>query len=287
MKEKIILDTDIGSDIDDSFALAYLLHASSAQLLGVTTVTGQARQRAQLCRILIGIAGRQVPVYAGEDHPLDNQEEHQPVCQMAGIAEEYPEDAPRSQESAVDFMLRAARQNPGEITLLSVAPFTNVAMALKKDPQFAGRLKRLVIMGGGFEQAKPEWNILCDRKAAEIMLKADFRQLAVFPCDLTNTVSTPASYLADNVHGEFREILLKMGNNWFARGMDHYHYHDPMAAVYCLHPELFEMQSGMMHTAPDGRSAWTSGSGSCLRAVRVQKQKFLEELYRVVNEAQS
>lgn len=285
--EKIILDTDIGSDIDDSFALAYLLHASDAQLLGITTVTGQAQKRAELCRILVRIAGWQVPVYAGEDHPLDGQEEHQLECQMAGIANEYPAADFQPVESAADFLIRAARRNPGEITLLSVAPFTNVATALRKDPQFAGRLKRLVIMGGCFAQKKPEWNILCDRKAAEAMLKSDFRQLAVFPCDLTNTVSTPASYLAENVHGEFREILQKMGNSWFERGMDRYHYHDPMAAVYCLHPELFVMQRGTMYMDAEGRTGWTAGSGSCLRAVHVEKQKFFEELYRVVNEAQS
>lgn len=291
MKEKIIFDTDLGSDIDDSFALAYLLHHSKVDLLGVTTVSGEPEARADLCQILIDEAHKNIPVYVGIENPITEQHIYQPECQMKTILKNYDIHRSEQKENAVDFMIRSARENKGEVTLIGVGPYSNIAAAINKDPDFSHNLKRVVIMGCKLEREKIknvlDWNILCDQQAGNDVLNADFRELTIFPCDLTNTIFTPSEYLKSHVHGEFAHTLNEMGNNWFARGAKWYHYHDPMAAVYCLHPELFSTESGYMSISiQDSLTSWEKCEhGTHHLAIKAGRDAFLKELYFVVNDA--
>lgn len=290
-KEKIIFDTDIGSDIDDSFALGYLLNKSDVDLIGVTCVSGQSYERALLSKIMIELASQNVPVYYGNDKPLGEQEELQPVCHMTNLLDKYEVKGSIEKENASDFLVRIVNEYPCEITLVSVAPFTNVAKALLTDKDFGKKLKRLVIMGGKVDQSKTlkkvlDWNILCDVKAGDIMLSSEFRELVIFPCDLTNTVFTPSSYLKENVSGVYEEVLNDMGNNWFERDHIVFHYHDPMAAVYCVKPELFKLTEGTMSIINDENGSYTvfdeSGHKHHL-AIGIDREAFLSELYNTIS----
>lgn len=290
-KEKIIFDTDIGSDIDDSFALGYLLNKSNIELIGVTCVSGQSYERALLSKIMIELSSADIPVYCGNDRPLGNQEELQPVCHMASLLDKYSVHQKIEKENASDYLVRTVNENPGEITLVSVAPFTNVAQALLKDHDFGKKLKRLVIMGGKVDQSKNlekvlDWNILCDVKAGEIMFGSEFKELVIFPCDLTNTVFTLSSYLKENVSGIYAEVLNDMGNNWFERDHSVFHYHDPMAAVYCVRPELFKLIDGDMSIIHDKNGSYTvfNENGHKHRlAVGIDADEFIKELYYIIN----
>lgn len=291
LKHKIIFDTDIGSDIDDSFALGYLLNSEDADLIGVTCVSGQSYNRAMLVKMMTERARKDIPVYYGNDKPLGEQEELQGICHMSDLLDKYPVISKPESENAADYLVRTVNEYPKEITLISVAPFTNVAKALLKDPEFGLKLKRLVIMGGKVDQGKNlkkvlDWNILCDVKAGEIMLNADFNEFVIFPCDLTNTVFTPSSYLKEHVNGIYTDLLNDMGNNWFDRDHTVFHYHDPMAAVYCIHPEMFELTEGKMSMVHSDDESYTvfdgNGKGHKL-AVGIKKDEFLDELYTVIN----
>lgn len=290
-KEKIIFDTDIGSDIDDSFALGYLLNKSDIDLLGVTCVSGQSYERALLSEIMIELASLDIPVYCGNDKPLGNQEELQPICHMASLLSKYSINRTVEKENASDYLVRIVNEYPCEITLVSVAPFTNVAKALMIDKDFGRKLKRLVIMGGKVDHSKTlekvlDWNILCDVKAGDIMFSSEFNELIIFPCDLTNTVFTPSSYLKYNVSGIYKEVLNDMGNNWFNRDHAVFHYHDPMAAVYCVKPELFKLTEGTMSIINDENDSYTvfdeSGHKHHL-AIGIDREAFLRELYNTIN----
>lgn len=292
MHEKVIIDTDIGGDIDDSLALAYLLHASNASVLGITTVTGQPEIRAELCRMMIKIAGKRIPVYAGSAHPLCIGAEHQPICQMADLVSDNQQEHKERSTNAIDYMIEQVRKYPGEITLLAIAPLTNVALAIRKDPEFSMNLKRLVIMGGQANQGdisidQSEWNFYCDMDAAQIVLEAQYREFVIFPSDFTFKIHSDKSYLFQNLYGEFKNILSIMGNNWFSRGYDGFHYHDPLAAVYCLHPELFITEKGQMNIIRKNESiqtSWKIDNQSFESVAKdVNRIAFLKELYRVIN----
>src|SRR5579859_6623000 len=118
-KIPILLDTDIGTDIDDAFAVALILRSPELDLLGVTTVSGDTQARARLAAKMLWEAGRRaVPVAAGEPGkplPIDQ-------CRWAaGFA------SPQLlRQTAVDFLKKQFDKRPGEITLVAIGPLTNI-----------------------------------------------------------------------------------------------------------------------------------------------------------------
>ena len=104
-KEKILLDTDIGSDIDDAVCLAYLLANPACELLGITTVSGQAGLRAQLASVLCRSAGQEVPIYPGVEIPL-LVEQRQKTARQAAALSRWPHQDEFPQGEAVEFLRR-------------------------------------------------------------------------------------------------------------------------------------------------------------------------------------
>ena len=163
-KEKVLLDTDIGSDIDDSAALAYLLAQEKCDLLGVTTVSGEPVRRAQMVSALLRAAGRSdIPVYPGAALPMltDLKQAYAP---QADRLVNWPHDTEFPMGEYLDFLRTTIRKNPGEVTLLAIGPMTNVGLLFAMDPEIPSLLKRLVLMNGSFEHKLAvgynEWNSL-------------------------------------------------------------------------------------------------------------------------------
>src|SRR6185436_19493183 len=167
---KLLLDTDIGSDIDDAVALAYLLSHPDCELLGITTVSGQADQRASLASVLCRAAGRDIPIYPGADRPMQG-EQRQPLAQQAGALPRWPHAASFPMNQAVDFLANTIRDSPGEITLLTIGPLTNIGILFSAYPDVPELLAGFVMMGGHFgddpaQNDQTEWNVVCDPSAA-------------------------------------------------------------------------------------------------------------------------
>jgi len=185
-KIPIILDTDIGTDIDDAFALALIISSPELELLGVTTVSGDTQARARLAAKMLWEAGgkwRQVPVAAGEPGSP------QPIDQ-ARWAEGFTSPALRP-ERAVDFLKAEFNRRPGEITLVTIGELTNVAALLKRDPSVAKRIKRIVMIGGSVARGEapgsrpePEWNIISNVAAAQAVFKSGV-PILMLPLDVT------------------------------------------------------------------------------------------------------
>ena len=166
--EKIILDTDIGDDIDDAFALALALSSDRVQLLGVTTAWGDTDLRARLAeRFLTETGHGGVPVSAGP------RTEAGSTFTQARWAKAFPEPA-QGFPDAIDFILDAIRHNPGQITLISIAPLSNVGALIDKDPATFRKLKKVVIMGGSIRRGYGDLGYLPNRgPSAEYNIKMD------------------------------------------------------------------------------------------------------------------
>ncbi len=151
-KEKIILDTDIGTDIDDALALAYLLSHPRCELVGITTVTGQADVRAKLASAICHVAGMDdIPIFPGaEDCILIEQREK--YVPQATVLSQWNHGHNFPKHEAITFMRQMIRENPGEITLLGIAPMGNIARLFLLDPEIPSLLKGLYLMGGKFSQ---------------------------------------------------------------------------------------------------------------------------------------
>lgn len=193
-KTPIILDTDIGSDIDDAFALALIVNSPEFELLGVTTVSGDTAARARIAAKMLGEAGgkwRHVPVVAGV--PETKQDINQ-----APWADGFT--SPQIlRKSAVDFLREQIQKRPREITLIAIGELTNVAALIKADPLAAKQIKRIALMGGsiarGYEPgSKPdaEWNIKSNPAAAQVVFSSGI-PIVMAPLDVTAMLKLDAT----------------------------------------------------------------------------------------------
>jgi purine nucleosidase len=177
----LILDVDTG--IDDSLALLYAAASPEVELVAVTCCSGnvEARQVAINTLAILELAGRtDVEVALGREVPLvrwleTTPETHGP--RGIGYAELPPPSRPLSARDGAAVVVEEARRRPGEITLLTLGPLTNLAVALEREPALPRLLRRFAFMGGAFTvpgntTPPTEWHIHCDPDAARIVLRA-------------------------------------------------------------------------------------------------------------------
>ena len=142
LPEKVIIDTDIGDDIDDAFAVALALRSPELKILGITTTFGNTEKRAKLLDRLLGEVGRSdIPVAAGVPTQPKTDFTQAKYAERGHFAK-------ASHPDAVTFLLDGIRKNPGEITLVAIGPLVNVGAAIDKDGETFRKLKRVVLMGG-------------------------------------------------------------------------------------------------------------------------------------------
>jgi inosine-uridine nucleoside N-ribohydrolase len=166
--QKVILDTDIGDDIDDAYALALVLSSPEVKLLGVTTAWGDTGLRARLVEGILCEAGQQaIPVIAGPPTKADN------VFTQASWASRFP-PPPDAGMDAIAWMAKTIRANPGQITLISIAPLSNVGALIDRDPAAFRMLKRVVMMGGSIYRGYGDLGYAPDHgPSAEYNIKMD------------------------------------------------------------------------------------------------------------------
>ena len=247
----IWLDTDPG--VDDAMAMALLFALPQYDVKGVSAVAGNVElsRTFRNARNLAAFFGRKdVPVYAGAARPLVRSP--RTACFIHGENGlgnvELPEsDAPETRLSAWDALFEAAEGEKGELTLVTVGPLTNVAIALNRHGTLGKLLKRIVIMGGsasgGNATLAAEANIFCDAEAAQIVFQSGV-PMVMCGLDMTlKTVMTPAE-LDDmgrmNPAGRFLRDAAQHGLEYSRKhGIDGMALHDPTAVLYPLYPELF------------------------------------------------
>ena len=177
----LILDVDTG--IDDAMALLYAAGSAEVEIVAVTCVGGNvdARQVERNTRAVLELAGRSdVEVALGRAQPIVRPVETTPETHGAhglGYAELPEPTVPLSTRHAVDLLIDEATARPGEITLVTLGPLTNLAVALLREPRLPHLLRRWVLMGGAYRSPgntapTSEWNIHCDPDAARIAFAA-------------------------------------------------------------------------------------------------------------------
>jgi len=183
-KIPILLDTDIGTDIDDAFAVALIARSPELDLLGVTTVSGDTEARARLAAKLLWEAGlRRVPVVPGQPgRPLPDEQTR--------WADGFKSPQLRS-GTAVDFLDATLRRRPGKTTIVAIGPLTNIAALLQKDPAITQKISQIVMMGGSIahgygDDPTPvaEYNIAADPAAAQKVFSSGVH-IVMAPLDVT------------------------------------------------------------------------------------------------------
>lgn len=286
--EKVLFDTDIGSDIDDAVALAWLLANDGCELVGITTVSGQPVERAKLASVLCEVAEKDVPIVPGSAEPLSVQP-RQPVAQQAQSLERWPHQDDFGAKDAVDFMAETVSAAPGEVTLLAVGPMTNVAKLFQHHPESARQVKQLVLMCGRFApeqigQRAAEWNVFCDPHAAQTVLNADTPRTRAHGLDVTTRVRMEASETRERFAAPLLQPVLDMAEEWFSR-RPLITFHDPLAAVAVFEKSLCQYEHGSASVVLDdgerqGLTEWTSNEDSSLEvAFQVGAAAFFDRYF--------
>lgn len=267
--EKVIFDTDPG--VDDAMALLFLHRHPAIDLIGITTVFGNASVDTTTRNTLFLSErwGIEAPVAAGAGRPFDADRHQHPFPAFIhgenGLGNiDIPPHAPRSVDPrpAHRFIIETVKANPGEVTLIAVAPLTNLALALKEAPEIAGLVKHVILMGGAFAtpgNASPaaEANIHNDPEAADLVFTASWPVTAIGLDVTTPTVMTRAELKAIAAEGGADLDLLNDLSQFY---MDFYHHrvgdgmvvHDACACVYAVAPELFETRTGSVRVLTQG-----------------------------------
>jgi inosine-uridine nucleoside N-ribohydrolase len=279
-----ILDTDIGDDIDDAFALALALRSPELHILGITTTYGDTQLRARLTdRYLAAIGRTDIPVAAGIPSTHSN------VFSQSAYASQAP---PRAYPDAAGFLLDQIRAHPGQITLIAIGPLNNVQAAIARDPATFRQLKRVVMMGGsvyrGYDSssgerrpADPEWNILCDPAGAKALFASGV-PIFVMPLDSTQIhLQTPQREKIFANGSPLTDQLTLLYHQW-AAGTDNHlpspTLYDPVAVTFAVHPELCPVIPMRLEVDEKGFTRPVSGDPNAQVCLHSDEKGFLDLL---------
>jgi len=297
MPTKILLDTDIGSDIDDAVCLAYLLANQECELLGITTVSGEADRRAQMASALCTVAGKKVPIYPGREEPLLPGLAWQPKAHQASALVRWAHEEFFPKGQAVEFLRQTIRAHPGEVILLSIGPLSNVAALIAADAEIPSLLKGLVMMCGVFTNQRAgvgplEWNAMLDPLATAIVYRAAARIHRSIGLDVTTQVTMPAVEVRQRFQVPLLRPVLDFAEVWFQH-VDRITFHDPLAAATIFDDGICTFERGRVDVELKsdrllGMTHWsgvskdiTTPSGPHEVALEVNPQRFFEHYFSV------
>ena len=260
---RIIIDTDIGSDIDDALAIALALRSPELKLEGVTTVYGNSDLRAKMVAKMLQLSGQtDVPVMAGLDNSLLS---NRPIW-MAGHEGDglLDDDEVLGYDSrhAVDFIIDTVMSNPGEITLIPIGPLTNIATSLIREPMVAKNVKEIVLMGGvtrlgdnGAGLRVVEHNIACDPEAASVVFGSR-APIVMVGLDVTLKVQITEKERQDLIRSNdpLNLKLADMMGRWFDFVKEeHTFMHDPLTVSLLIDRSLVKTKKMSVQIEYDHR----------------------------------
>ena len=270
--EKVIIDTDIGDDIDDAFAIALALRSPELEILGITTTFGETEGRAKLLDRFLGENGRQdIAVAAGTPRHTANPMTQRRYAEGGRFARH------RIPTQSITSWVRF-RSYPNQITLIAIGPLMNVGALIDRDNDAFHKLKRVVLMGGSIERgyaesvygppqpAQPEWNILNDIPSAQKLFASGI-PIYVMPLDSTQLKldETKRSFLFRQGTA-LTDSLTLLYHQW---GQQTPTLFDPMAVSYAINPGLCPVKPMRIRVDEKGFTrveAGTSNAYVCLHS---------------------
>jgi purine nucleosidase len=268
--ERVILDTDIGTDVDDAYAIALLANCPEVKIEAITTVWADAKLRARMTRKLLNLLERpDIPVAVGESLPMNPE---RPVFLMGhegrGVVDD-DEDFSLLEEPAGVVIESLLRKYPQEIKVLLIGPQTNLGKLLSEKPELAPLIKEFVVMGGtpfygpkeiqSFGERPVDYNFITDPEAARIVFSSGV------PITMVGTNVTMPTLLKKHhieriqKHGaSSTDLLYSMTSEWLrVIGASETPMHDPLAVTAAFSLEFLE--TIMMNVKIETKGELTTG----------------------------
>jgi len=278
-KEKIpiIIDTDIGTDIDDAFALALAIASPELELRGITTVSADAYTRALIvCRMLHRLGRVDIPVAPGRPRRPEPETKGQ---YQYGLQMDYPNRPVK--QLAPDFLYEKLKTEPGKLTLVTIGDLTNIGRLLTDHPEAKPWIKRIVIMGGavrvGYNGKPPaswEWNIRSDIKAAQVVFSSGV-PLLVAPVDATTMVK-----LEEPMRNRIFESGTRLGRElkelYRLWGKVTPTLFDPVAVTLSFNESFCTIEDLRLEVDAEGVTREVGGSPNARVALSIRRDEFLK-----------
>ena len=258
---RVILDTDIGDDIDDALALALALQSPELDVRAIVTVLQDGKRRADLTWRILELYGRtDVPVGIGAEEPLLAKPRTGSVKQTEALDSAYAMPESRRM-NGLELLISTCLKSPEKLTVLAYGPLTNIALALRAEPRIKDHIERIVLMNGVFFRAGLEYNTKMDPEASEIVYNSGLPVTTV-GLDVTLQCRLSAEHLAKisssplpTVQFLYKLIRIWQGGDETKRPV----LHDPLAVVVAIRPDLIGTLAGSVRVETHGLPDETYG----------------------------
>lgn len=254
---KIILDTDIGSNIDDSLALFYLLKKCPQQILAVSTVSSQAFPRSEFAKLMIRSLSLDIPVLTGMEKSIDGKvmENQLSITGTPLYLQKEPKDSDFPQPWT--FYKKMTELYPGKINLIAIGPLTNIAHFIQKYPKSCAKLNSIRIMAGKFADFQGyhksiETNAAMDPVALKIVLEKAECRVFIIPVNITYIASVNPDFLGMAPESEGMSILKRQLSSFLSKGRPVI-LHDPVVAA-SLYSDFLEYSNGFIDVNTSGEA---------------------------------
>ena len=285
--EKIIIDTDIGDDVDDAFAVALALRSPEVQILGISSVFGDTQVRARLLDRLLGEAGRQdIPVTIGPPTDAKTSLSQRRYAEGGHFARATHPDA-------IPFILDQIRHYPGQITLVCIGPLVNVGALIDEDIDLFRKLRRVVLMGGSIERgygdlgySKPhgpdaEWNIKNDPRSAQKLLASGVSTF-IMPLDSTQLkLDEYKRAVLFQAGTPLTDALTLLYHEW---GQETPTLYDPLTIAFIDDPELCPVKPLRIRVDDQGFTRTEPGPANALVCLESDSEAFFRFYIRRLTE---
>lgn len=269
---KVILDTDIGDDIDDALALALICASPELKLLGVTTVFGNVLARARQARTVLKVAGEQfarIPVAAGCGASMASRPNHGVKHYLDNVLPNQdstclPEAQlpPLDKRHAVNFLIDTIMAGSGDIIPITIGAMTNLATAMVMERRIIAKIPKIVVMAAEFKRPFAEWNIVCDPEAAAIVFNSGI-PMDVTTWDIGHTVSFDQGNI-DRLNASQRPLAQRLAAAIAAWQNAHSgggkkpmpSLYDPMAVATMIQPDLCTWCTGTVSVELTGSKTY-------------------------------
>lgn len=283
---KIVVDTDVGDDVDDAFAIDLALSSPELEILGLSSAWGDTALRARMLDRMLCETGRtEVPVHAGVPTKSTTPFSQAP---WARAGAEHPHG------DAVAFLLQQIKAHPGEITLLALGPLTNIGTAIDRDPATFRRLRRVILMGGSIHRGygapgtppEPEYNLARDPVSAQKLLRSGV-PVFLLPLDSTQLPfdQEKRSSLA-SISTPMTDTLQVLVNEWSrSTRQDSPTLYDAVAAAYAIDSTTCPMTPLHLEIDEKGMTRLTPGAPNAQACLKPREDAFFALLMpRLLNQ---
>ncbi len=275
---KVVVDTDIGDDVDDALALALILSSPEIELLGVSTVYGDTQTRARLARVILKAWGRDdIPVAVGSGRPLEAAQAPRAEINQAPILRELKEELPPPDpREGHRLLIDCVMSDPGNVSVLTIGAMTDLALALREEPALVEKAAGFVSMAGVVDQERAEWNVMCDPAAAkECFSKAAITMVGL---DVTTKCQLPEDAIQALAGGNERgKLLARFIDLWRGGKKNLPTLHDPLAAGLLANPGFCKTERGIVTVDRHAYTHFdTDPSGNVLVCVEVDADEFVD-----------